>query len=135
MLCIIAGSRTAMESDVLFAINQCPWKNAISSVISGTASGSDRHGERWAENNGLNVVRFPAEWDLYGLAAGPRRNKEMAENADSLIAIWDGFSKGTMSMISYARKMGLRVMVYFYKEKRFEFHSSKNIQEELFELS
>lgn len=129
MLCIIAGSRSVMESDVYFAIENCPWKSEISSVVSGTAAGTDRYGERWAEREGLEVIRFPAEWDKYGMSAGPRRNKEMAENADALVAIWDGVSTGTMSMINYARKMGLRVMIYFYNEKRFEFlgHSSQQM--------
>jgi hypothetical protein len=121
MLCIIAGSRSVMESDVLFAIDHCPWKESISSVVSGTAAGSDRYGERWAKREGLEVIKFPAEWDKYGMSSGPRRNKEMAQNADALVAIWDGASRGTMSMIQYAKKMGLKVMIYFYNEKRFEY--------------
>ena len=123
MLCIIAGSRCVRESDVVFAMNFCPWKKDIRKVISGTAYGADRFGERWAVREGLEVIRFPAQWDTYGLSAGPRRNKEMSDNADCLIAIWNGVSTGTMSMINYSKKIGLRTMIYFYNEDRFEFYN------------
>ncbi|WP_437628225.1 argonaute/piwi family protein [Sorangium sp. So ce1151] len=36
----------------------------------------------------------------------------MAENADGLIAVWDGSSRGTLSMIELARTRGLRVFVF-----------------------
>jgi hypothetical protein len=35
----------------------------------------------------------------------------MAENAEALIAIWDGQSKGTKNMIDTATKKGLLVFV------------------------
>ena len=120
MLTIIAGSRSAREQDVLYAISQCPWRDQITKVISGTAMGSDRFGELWAQRVGIDVLRMPAEWNLYGMSAGPRRNKEMAQNSDCLIAIWDGSSRGTQSMLGYARKYGLRTMIYYFKENRIE---------------
>ena len=36
----------------------------------------------------------------------------MAENADALLAIWDGESRGTKHMIDTAREKGLEVYVY-----------------------
>lgn len=41
---------------------------------------------------------FPADWKAHGKAAGPIRNKQMAEYADALLLIWDGESKGSASM-------------------------------------
>jgi dissimilatory sulfite reductase (desulfoviridin) alpha/beta subunit len=35
----------------------------------------------------------------------------MAENADALIAVWDGESRGTKMMIDIAKKKGLKVFV------------------------
>ncbi|MEQ8572021.1 MAG: hypothetical protein RMA76_44275 [Deltaproteobacteria bacterium] len=35
----------------------------------------------------------------------------MAENADALVAVWDGESRGTRSMIELAQHYGLRVLV------------------------
>lgn len=112
MLTVIAGSRTVRESDVYEALNQCPWVDEISCVISGTAYGADRVGEKWAAQRDIGILKFPAEWDKYGMSAGPRRNREMAENADALVAVWDGVSRGTQSMIQAARKCNLRTMIY-----------------------
>lgn len=44
------------------------------------------------------------------------RNREMAKAADSLIAFWDGKSKGTANMIQTSEKMGLAVKVVRYEK-------------------
>lgn len=36
----------------------------------------------------------------------------MADNAEALIAIWDGKSKGTRHMIEVAKEKGLKVYVH-----------------------
>jgi hypothetical protein len=38
----------------------------------------------------------------------------MSDNADALIALWDGQSKGTKNMIDTARKAGHKIMIYNY---------------------
>lgn len=68
-------------------------------------------GEGWAKRKGIPVKRFPADWNQYGRRAGPLRNREMARYADALIAIWDGKSRGTRSMIDEALREGLEVYV------------------------
>lgn len=110
--CIVAGSRTASYKDVVEALALCPFTEKITLVVSGGARGADAHGERLAREHGVKVVRRRAEWRKYGAAAGPRRNRRMAREADALIAIWDGRSPGTRNMIYEARKRGLRVFVH-----------------------
>lgn len=83
-------------------------------VISGTASGADAMGERYAQERGLAVRRFPADWNQYGKAAGYIRNCQMADNADALIAFWDGRSRGTGNMIEIARKRNMPIRVAGY---------------------
>jgi len=111
---IIAGSRGFDRPEhydvVEEAMATCPW--VVGEVVSGTARGVDQLGERWAETHGLDIQRFPANWDRHGRAAGPIRNREMAEYAEALVAIWDGKSAGTKSMISEAKKAGLEVHVH-----------------------
>ena len=80
-------------------------------IISGGAKGVDTLGERFAQENDLEVVLFPAEWKKYGRAAGPKRNAQMAEYATHLLSFWNGESKGTKSMITLARKKGLDVKI------------------------
>ena len=73
-------------------------------IISGGASGADAIGERYAKENEFEIERHPADWETYGKSAGPRRNKQMAEVSDFVICFWDKKSKGTKSMIKYAKE-------------------------------
>lgn len=108
---IIAGSRSITTYKIVAdAIRDSGFK--ITEVVSGTARGVDSLGELWATINRIPCVRFPAKWHLYGRAAGSKRNKEMAQYANALIAVWDGQSKGTQNMIRTAQNFGLRVYVY-----------------------
>ena len=111
MRTIIAGSRNCTNyQDLLDAINECGWKPSI--VISGAARGADTLGEQWSSENLTECKRFPANWNKYGKSAGYRRNCEMAEHADALIALWDGKSSGTNHMINIAKDKGLLVYVH-----------------------
>jgi hypothetical protein len=112
MRTIIAGSREATFKQVKEALLLCPWTPEISVVVSGTARGADQHGEAWAVLRGLGIERYAADWGKHGKAAGPIRNRQMAENAEALIAVWDGMSRGTKNMIDTAKSLGLRVFVH-----------------------
>lgn len=81
------------------------------SIVCGTARGADILGEKYAKEKNFNVAYYPAEWDKYGKSAGYIRNKEMAQNADALVAFWNGVSRGTKSMIDLAKKYSLAVRV------------------------
>lgn len=92
-------------------------------IVSGTAKGADRLGERYARERGYQVVRYPANWDRDGNSAGPIRNAKMAENADALIAFWNGESRGTYNMIDTAVRredMLIRIVNYaeIYKKRK-----------------
>lgn len=65
---------------------------------------------------GIPTQRYPADWALYGKAAGAIRNRKMAENSDALVAVYDGKSPGTKNMIDEAKKVGLKVYVYVFPE-------------------
>ena len=110
MKVIIAGGREINDYElVLKAVLNAGFD--ITAVVSGGARGVDSLGEKFAEEVGLELFRFPAEWDKYRNAAGPIRNRVMGDFADALIAIWDGKSTGTKDMINYATKKGLKVYV------------------------
>lgn len=110
MRVIIAGGRDFHDYGVLLdAIIECNFN--IQTVVSGGAKGVDALGERYAEAADVPLKLYPADWERHGRAAGPIRNAMMAENADALIALWDGKSRGTKNMIETARKLGLIVYV------------------------
>lgn len=120
MRTIIAGSRGIDDYDlVVKAVKESGFN--ITEVVSGGAKGVDSLGEKWAAANGINVERFIPDWDSYGKRAGVIRNEEMGNYAESLIAIWDGKSKGTKHMIDYARDKGLAVSVLNTNDATTEF--------------
>lgn len=113
---IIAGGReftdyAALEQFVDHMLSQV---NDEITVVSGTARGADRLGEQYARNRGMQIQQYPAQWDVHGKSAGYKRNALMADNADALIACWDGKSRGTKHMIDIARSKGLPVRILSY---------------------
>ena len=112
---IVAGSRNFNNYELLkqkcdSLLSQKRLTHSIV-IISGTARGADRLGERYAAERGYRIERFPADWDRNGIAAGPIRNSQMAAHADALVAFWDGKSRGTRDMIERAEKHNLPIRV------------------------
>ena len=68
------------------------------------------------EEQKLHPELFPADWDKHGRAAGPIRNKQMADYADVLIAVWDGKSRGTKNMIDEMNKLMKPVYIVWIGE-------------------
>lgn len=130
MKLIIAGSRhfkdyQLLEQRVNYFLQNILKQHEIEIVSGGQVTsnkkgdkkwGADYLGEQYAKEYGYPVKVFPADWDQYGLAAGPIRNKEMAEYATHAIIFWNGsnFSKGTMSMIQEARNKNLILRIVKY---------------------
>lgn len=111
MRTIIAGSRDIADfAAVEAAVNASKFQ--VSTVLSGAARGVDRLGEIWARRNGRAVEQYPADWDRHGKRAGYLRNAEMVDNAQALIAVWDGTSRGTAHTIRLARAAKLKVFVF-----------------------
>lgn len=103
MKVVIAGSRSIKFYDqVLCAINNSDYN--ITEVVSGTAQGVDLLGERFARENNIKCVRFPADWKSYGKKAGVLRNAHMASYCDAAIIVWDGKSRGTFDMIKQMKR-------------------------------
>jgi len=134
-IAIIAGSRSVTDmltEDMVMrllakAVNYSDFVPDV--VVSGTASGADVAGERWATSAGLQVAKFPAPWDEtdhpdavvkegsygpYDARAGFRRNQQMAEFAAGAgdrgvllaLQVFDAMgepSSGTADMIERGR--------------------------------
>jgi hypothetical protein len=115
MRTIIAGSRGVTDYQALLdAIETANLFEGIvpTSVVSGAEpTGVDALGERWAKEQGLPLTLYPANWRMVGPIAGFQRNYTMSQNADALIALWDGHSPGTRHMIRLARQYKLAVYV------------------------
>ena len=115
MRIIVAGSRNfdcywLLESKLDFYIGD----HQLVQIVSGTARGADQLGEKYAENRGLSIERFPADWDTHGKRAGYIRNEQMAKYATHAVIFWDGRSKGTASMIKLCTTYSLKYRVVLY---------------------
>lgn len=114
---IVAGSRGFLNARAAFqaldfVLGEKLKKDDVV-IVSGGAQGPDTLGKRWAEQTPIAVkcVEYPAEWAKYGRSAGMRRNEVMADNADALVAFWDGVSVGTKHMIERMVRMGKPVRI------------------------
>lgn len=112
---IIAGSRDYNDyADFSHWVDLCFEKVKKSiEIVSGGALGPDSMGEKYANEHEIKLRIFPAQWSLHGKRAGIIRNKDMGDYADSLIAFWDGKSRGTKNMIEYMRKLKKKVQVIY----------------------
>ena len=125
---IIAGTRTFNNYNYLKEVCDYLLSNVVKThsitIISGTASGADKLGERYAEERGYNIARFPAKWNRkadgsYDKSAGYKRNNEMADFATQVdrkgcVVFWDGVSRGTKSMIDIANRKDIACIVKRY---------------------
>jgi hypothetical protein len=118
MKTIIAGSRYLSDSEITrLCIKMCPWHREITEVICGGANGPDTFGRQWAEQNGIPVRMLSADWATYEKRAGIIRNTRMVDEADSLILIWDGVSKGSQDTLQKAKERRLVIRHYLVTTK------------------
>ncbi len=100
MRLIIAGDRRFEDYQLAESwINDVSMMWAFSEIVSGGARGADKLGERYAEDNGVALKVFLADWAGGGKSAGFHRNREMAEYGNALLAFKAFDSRGTKNMI------------------------------------
>lgn len=78
-------------------------------VLCGCSKGVDQSGLKWAEWKDIPVQKYPAHWKTFGVTAGPRRNDQMAKEAEALILLWNGMSRGSANMKRIAEARGLKI--------------------------
>lgn len=113
MKVIIAGSRNFKNYE-LIEQTMSELGLDIDEVVCGGARGADRLGELWAKNHKIPVKYFLPKWHEFGKSAGYKRNVEMAEYADYLVAFWDKESRGTRHMIETMGNIHKHGMVIVY---------------------
>jgi hypothetical protein len=103
----------------------------IYDFISGGANGVDKIAEKWIDylndekyiiwrnpnaeylpRQKTKKIIFLPDWDKYGKSAGYIRNKLIVEEADKIIAFWDGHSKGTKHTIDLAIEAKKPIDIY-----------------------
>jgi hypothetical protein len=103
---IVAGSRTIRDAAaVRAAVEDSGFLRDATEIFHGGARGVDSVAHDLFDGV-LPVQVFPAEWSKHGRAAGPVRNRQMAECADALVLVWDGRSPGSANMKAEMRRLG-----------------------------
>ena len=115
---IVAGSRGYTDRVLVWTVLE-QWFSDGDVMINGMCpEGPDHFARDWllGVDMEIRLKERPANWKVYGKAAGPIRNRWMAEQGDILLAFWDGASRGTWSMIQEALTHGLDTHVYVEKK-------------------
>ena len=85
-------------------------------IIHGACRGADFIAGSVAKELGLKIKAYPAHWDLYGLAAGPKRNQQMLDENQIDLCLVFHFdlenSKGTKDMVARCKAKGIEVRIF-----------------------
>lgn len=108
----IIGSRGINEID--FSIIN----NKITEIISGGAKGVDTLAKQFAILNGYSITEILPDYNKYYFKIAPIiRNYEIVDKSDIVYAFWDGKSKGTLSVIEYAKKTNKKIIIIKINKK------------------
>jgi hypothetical protein len=114
----IIGSRTFTDYELLK--QEVSKLGDIEEIISGGARGADSLGIRYAKENNITSIEYLPDWEEYGKSAGFRRNIDIVNVADFVLAFWDGKSKGTKHALDFAEKSGKDSLIILFKTKESE---------------
>lgn len=120
----VVGSRTITDYKIVKNILD---EHNISTIVSGGAKGIDQLAERYADEKNLEKIIYLAKWNEFGRGAGMVRNAEIIADADEVIAVWDGTSKGTEHSINLAKKMNKPLYLYTVKDEKILKQCIKNL--------
>lgn len=97
MRTIITGSPSITDRKVMqWAMRQVRF--LITEVLSAEQTAVDRFGEEWAAQHQVPVVRFGSHI---------MRDRDRVQNADALLALWDGEDEAMYSLVRLANEHGL----------------------------
>lgn len=111
---LITGSRSWTDAATIqhALVFRIPWKRVT--IVSGACpTGADRLCEEAAEMLGYTIERHPARWEVYGKAAGFRRNEEMVKlGADRCLAFIRNNSSGASHTARLAKRAGIPTRIW-----------------------
>ena len=106
MIVAIVGSRGLVCQDFSQYLPASTTK-----IISGGAKGIDQAAREFAAAQNIPFQEYLPEYHRYGRAAPLKRNLLLVENADLVLAFWDGISHGTQHTIACCQKLGVPVRI------------------------
>lgn len=113
MKLLISGSRKKEERklvDNILLKYRREYEDLV--ILVGDAMGIDAMVQMGCFSLDISFRVFIPLWEVYGKGAGIVRNKQMVEQCDEGIAIWDGVSRGTKNTIDLLYKAKKLKKVY-----------------------
>lgn len=100
------------EIDRIFKRKKIATPDRNMCIVSGGARGADRLAKRYAdEHEEVHYIEHPADWQKHGKKAGMIRNLDIVKDAHSVLAFWNGKSKGTKHTLGLAQSLGKNIKV------------------------
>ena len=103
----IVGSRNLTVSDLKKYLPK-----ETTEIVSGGAQGIDTCARNCAQHYGLKLTEFLPKYERYGRSAPIKRNQEIIDYSDMVIAFWDGVSRGTGHVIDQCFRRNKRLTIY-----------------------
>ena len=110
----IVGSRGLLVEDLGQYLPE-----TVTEIVTGGAKGIDSCAMRYAEAHQIKLVTFLPDYRRYGRGAPLKRNIEIIEYTDCVLAFWDGKSSGTRFVIDECRHRSVPLCLYVCKEDGF----------------
>ncbi len=89
----------------------------ISEIVLGGAKGIDCCAAKFAKENKIKLTEFLPEYEIYGRSAPLKRNLQIIDYADIVLAFWDGSSRGTKFVIDNCKRKNKKVKIFLPKDK------------------
>ena len=102
----VIGSRSLSVADLGLYLPE-----GTTEIISGGAKGVDASAREYAKSRAVPLTELFPDYRRYGKAAPVRRNIEILERADKVLAFWDGKSRGTKFVIDECVKRGIPIRI------------------------
>lgn len=83
----------------------------VTEIVSGGAKGVDTSAKEYALKNNIPLTEFLPDYKRFGKGAPLKRNLQIIEYADMVIAFWNGTSKGTKYVIDNCQKVNIPVKI------------------------
>lgn len=109
MRIVVCGSRLSRAFKPVAAVLDSTHETTpIDLLIQGGSTGVDANAACWAQRRKVPCLEVVANWGVYGRAAGPIRNQQMADMRPDLVIAFPG-GTGTADMVRRAEAAGIPV--------------------------
>lgn len=109
-LVLVCGGRNYKDYLQLAAFMSHRLPHHPTHIVTGGCRGADKLAQKWAASAGIPFSTYSADWDMYGKAAGPKRNQAMLDDCHPDLVVAFPGGNGTADMVRRAKAEGVPVL-------------------------